>query len=105
MQWCETAGGECVGFSARVDQIANDLALARRIPSRRARVANHGGVQGLRTSPVSGPKVGAATDQFSCYLGIVAKPRSMKRCVAFVDLGEPHGEEELVGSRYPGRRQ
>jgi hypothetical protein len=32
MQWCETAGGECVGFSARVDQIANDLALARRIP-------------------------------------------------------------------------
>ncbi len=37
--------------------------------------------------------------------GVVTEPRSLQRGVAFVDLGETLGEEELVTSRQPGRRQ
>jgi hypothetical protein len=91
-----------VGFSARVDQIANDLALSRRIPSRRARAADHGRLQGFSTPPISGPKVGATHDLFSCHLDVVAKGCSEQRGTTFVDLGETHGREELVLSRHRG---
>jgi hypothetical protein len=31
VQWCHTAGGGCIGISARLDEIDNDIPLACRI--------------------------------------------------------------------------
>ncbi len=105
MQWCHTAGGGCVGISARLDEIGNDLSLACRVPACRAGDADHRRVQRFGAPPVSGPNSGAAGDQVSCHLGVVTEPRSMQRSVALVDMGETLGKEELVAARQPGRRQ
>jgi hypothetical protein len=105
MQWCHTAGGGCVGISACLDEIGNGIPLACRVPACRAGDADHRRVQRFGAPPVSGPDVGAAYDQVSCHLGVVTERGSMQRGVAFVDLGEMLGEEELVASRQPGRGQ
>jgi hypothetical protein len=41
MQWGHTAGGGCVGISARLDEKEDDIALTRRVPTTRAGDADH----------------------------------------------------------------
>ena len=92
VQWCHAAGSGCVGISARLDEIGNDIPLACGVPAHRTRDTGHRGVQRLGAPPVSGPDAGSARDQVLCHLGVVTEPRGVKGSVAFVNLGETLGE-------------
>ena len=50
------------------------------------------------TPPVPCPDVRPAGDELPCHLWVVAERRSMERRVAFVDLCQALGHEELVAS-------
>jgi hypothetical protein len=77
MQRCQYASGGSVGIGARLDEIANDIPLACRVPGGRAGDADHRRVQRLGASPVSGPNAGPACEQVSCHPGVVAERRSI----------------------------
>ena len=92
-----------VGASLR--EIDDDRLLSCRIPSCRPGSADHRGVERLGASPVSRPHVRATCNERPRHLDVVAERGSVQRGVAFVDLREALGQEELVTSGNPGCHQ
>ena len=78
----------CVGFQ-----------WARSGPTHRRRVERFG------AAPVSRPDVRTATDELPCHRGVVAERRRVERRVAFVDLGQALGHEELLVASQACRHQ
>lgn len=96
MQRRHAASGGCIGISTHLDEIVDGVSLACGVPACGVAGADQRRVWRLGAPPVSGPNVRAEGDQVSCHLGVVTEPRSLQRGVAFVDLGETLGNEELV---------
>ena len=105
MQRRRSASSGRVGVSARLDEVENDRPLLWRVPVGRPGHANHRRVERFGAPPVSGPDVRTAGHEFPRHPGVVTERRSMERRVAFVDLCQALGQEELIASSQASRHQ
>ena len=105
MQRRHSASRGRVGVSARFDEVEDDRPLLRRVPVGRPGHTDHRRVERFGTPPVPCPDVRTAGDELPCHPGVVAEGRGMERRVAFVDLCQALGQEELIASSQACRHQ